>query len=197
MNQYNYFYKFLMAVACSLAVFSANAHGVSGGGLMNGLAHPVFGSDHLLAMVAVGILSVQIGGRAIWTVPSTFLVFMLVGGVLGMFDVPFPAVELGIALSVLILGIAIALARKLPTLVAMIFVGFFGAFHGYAHGAEMPTVVEPALYALGFLLSTAGLHIAGVFIGIISERISRGDVILRVIGVYIAAMGLYILFKLL
>ncbi len=188
--------KFLATLIGSLVFFNANAHGVSGGGLINGLAHPVFGPDHLLAMVAVGILSVQIGGKAVWTVPGTFLTFMLFGGILGMYDVPFPAVELGIALSVLILGVTIALARKVPTLIAMIFVGFFGMFHGYAHGAEMPTVVQPALYALGFILSTAGLHIAGVLIGVVSKYIPRGDIVLRVIGAWVAAVGVYILWGL-
>ncbi len=184
----------ILSVIFGLSVLSvANAHGVQGGGLINGLMHPVFGPDHLLAMVAVGILSVQIGGRAIWTVPSAFLIFMLFGGILGMNDVPFPAVETGIALSVVILGIAIALATKLPTLLAMAFVGIFGMFHGYAHGMEMPTVAEPALYATGFILSTAGLHIAGVFIGVISHKIPKGDIVLRVIGAFIAAVGVAIL----
>lgn len=177
-----------------LLVNTAHAHGVQGGGLINGLAHPVFGPDHLLAMVAVGILSVQIGDRAIWTVPSAFLVFMLIGGILGIKEIPFPAVETGIAASVLVLGLAIALAKKMPVILAMAFVGFFGLFHGYAHGMEMPSVAEPALYATGFIISTAGLHIAGVFIGLISHRIPSGDVVLRVIGAVIAAIGLYILF---
>ncbi len=186
--------KSLALAAGLFALTTANAHGVQGGGLINGLIHPVFGPDHLLAMVAVGILSVQIGGRAIWTVPSAFLTFMLVGGILGMNDVPFPAVELGIAASVLVLGIAIALVGKhMPSIVAMLFVGIFGMFHGYAHGMEMPSVAEPALYATGFILSTAGLHIAGVLIGFVSHRIPKGDIVLRVLGAIIAVVGLYIL----
>ncbi len=178
----------------ALLLTSANAHGVQGGGLINGLMHPVFGPDHLLAMVAVGILSVQMGGKSIWAVPCAFLTFMLVGGILGMKEVPFPAVETGIALSVLVLGIAIALAASIPNWVAMLFVGAFGTFHGYAHGMEMPTVAQPALYATGFILSTAGLHIAGVLIGFVSHRIPKGDIVLRMLGAFIAAVGLYILF---
>lgn len=179
-----------------LMVTSASAHGVQGGGLINGLMHPVFGPDHLLAMVAVGILSVQIGGKAIWSVPLAFVVCMLVGGVLGMKGVAFPSVETGIAASVFVLGAAIALPKKVPTLLIMALVGVFGVFHGYAHGAEMPSVAEPVLYATGFVLSTAGLHIAGVLIGVVAKRIARGDIALRVVGLFIAAVGLYILFGL-
>lgn len=176
-----------------LATNTVYAHGVQGGGLINGLMHPVFGPDHLLAMIAVGILSVQIGGRAIWTVPAAFLLLMLLGGILGIYNVPFPAVETGIAASVAVLGLAIALAAKLPVLLAMIFVGIFGLFHGYAHGMEMPSVAEPVLYAAGFIAATAGLHIAGVLIGFISHYIPRGDVVLRILGAVIAAIGFYFL----
>ncbi len=185
--------KSLAPIVSVFFIQTAYAHSVQGGGLVNGLMHPVFGPDHLLAMVAVGILSVQIGGKAIWTVPATFLIFMLIGGILGIEEIPFPAVETGIAASVLVLGATIALARKVPALLAMIFVGLFGAFHGYAHGMEMPTVAEPALYASGFIISTAGLHIAGVLIGLISHRIPYGNIILRIIGAWIAAIGVYIL----
>lgn len=173
---------------------SVYAHDVQGGGLIDGLMHPVFGPDHLLAMVAVGILSVQIGGKAIWTVPAAFLVFMLLGGIWGIYNMPFPAVETGIAASVAVLGLAIALARKLPVLLAMTFVGIFGLFHGYAHGMEMPLVAEPVLYATGFIIATAGLHISGVLIGFVSHSIPRGDVVLRVLGAVIAAIGFYFLF---
>lgn len=183
------FYKLFVTLSAMVIVPAVYAHSVQGGGLINGLAHPVFGPDHLLAMVAVGMLSVQIGGKAIWTVPTTFVVLMLIGGILGMSEVPFPAVETGIALSVVILGLTIALAQKIPTWVAMLFVGFFGAFHGYAHGMEMPSVAQPALYALGFVISTAGLHIAGVVIGFIAERIPYGMTILRLLGLVIAAIG--------
>ncbi len=186
--------KKIISILLGLSMLSvANAHGVQGGGLINGLAHPVFGPDHLLAMVAVGILSVQIGGKAIWTVPSAFLTFMLIGGILGMNKIPFPVVETGIAVSVVVLGIAIALDKGIPTLLAMAFVGLFGMFHGYAHGMEMPLVAQPALYATGFILSTAGLHIAGVFIGVISHKIPKGDMVLRVLGAFIAAVGVAIL----
>ncbi len=196
-NRLSTFSKMLSLVLGTLLLNSAYAHSVQGGGFINGLAHPVFGFDHLLAMVSVGILSVQIGGRAIWTVPCAFLAFMLAGGLLGIYKIPFPAVETGIATSVLALGLAIALAKRMPTIVAMLFVGIFGVFHGYAHGLEMPAVAEPALYATGFILSTASLHITGVVIGFISQKIPHGELVLRLLGGVIAIIGIYMLVNLL
>lgn len=145
----------------------AGAHGNAGGsGFVSGLNHPVFGFDHLLAMITVGLLSAQMGGRAIWTVPATFVSVMSVGGMLGMKGIGLPMVELWIAFSVLALGSALAAARKLPVSVAMGFVGFFALFHGHAHGTEMPRIAEPAMYALGFCAATAGLHILGAVTGV-------------------------------
>ena len=109
------------------SVFAHTAHGSLG--FSSGLTHPIFGLDHLLAMLSVGILSVQMGGRAIWTVPLTFLCFMLVGGILGMAGIPFFSVEVGIALSVLLLGFAIANDAKPPLFATMAGVGFFALFH--------------------------------------------------------------------
>lgn len=159
------------------------------GSFIAGLSHPVLGLDHFLAMVSVGILSAQIGGRAIWTVPCTFVAVMAVGGLLGWLDVGLTATEAGIAFSVLALGIVIAADRKLPLLAAMTAVAIFGMFHGYAHGAEMPDVAAPVRYAVGFLTGTALLHIAGVIIGDISQHYSLGKVLLRVAGGAIAGAG--------
>ena len=159
------------------------------GSFLAGLTHPVLGLDHFLAMVSVGILSAQIGGRAIWTVPATFVSVMAVGGVLGLVDIGLGPVELGIALSVLVLGIAIAAERKLPVALAMVAVGIFAIFHGYAHGSEMPRVAEPVRYAAGFLSGTAALHIMGLVIGDISQHYARGKLMLRVAGGAIAGVG--------
>lgn len=166
---------------------------VQAGGFISGLSHPVLGFDHLLAMISVGILSAQIGGRAIWSVPMTFVLVMLFGGVLGLQGIPFFSVELGIALSVFMLGIALAADKKLPTIFAMIFVGVFGIFHGHAHGTEMPHLAQPMLYVAGFIVSTIGIHIAGVFIGVFSKKINNGVQLLRYIGAGIAGIGFYIL----
>lgn len=171
----------------------AQAHGVQGGGLINGLMHPVFGVDHLLAMVAVGILSVQIGGKALWTVPAAFVLLMLVGGVLGMKNVAFLPVELGIAASVLALGIALAFDKNLPVIVAMVFVGGFALFHGYAHGQEMPEIASPALYVLGFTIAMVSLHIVGLLIGALAHKLNHGEALLRYTGAGIAGIGFSIL----
>lgn len=169
------------------------AHEGSGGGFVAGLTHPVLGFDHLLAMLSVGILSAQMGGRAIWKVPFTFVLVMLGGGILGINGIPIFSVELGIALSVLGLGVAIALEKKLSSLLAMVFVGFFAIFHGHAHGTEMPSLSKPLFYACGFVLGTAGIHIAGVLVGIIAERLKDGAQLLRYAGAGIAGVGFHLI----
>ena len=159
------------------------------GSFMAGLTHPVLGADHFLAMVSVGVVSAQIGGRAIWTVPSTFVTVMALGGVLGMNDVGLGGIEFGIAFSVLALGGAIAADKRLPVAVAMAAVAVFAVFHGYAHGGEMPQVAEPVRYAAGFLIGTAVLHVTGLLIGDISQHYERGKQSLRAAGVIIAVLG--------
>lgn len=179
-----------------LAPVSALAHEGSSlpyGSFIAGLAHPVLGVDHFLAMVSVGILSAQIGGRAIWTVPGTFVTVMALGGVLGWLNVGLTSTEFGIAFSVLTLGIAIAADRKMPILVAMGAVAIFAVFHGYAHGAEMPSVGNPVRYAMGFMTGTALLHIMGVLLGDISQHYARGKILLRVAGAAIAGAGTWFL----
>jgi len=164
----------------------------SGGGFMAGLNHPVLGFDHLLAMLSVGILSAQMGGRAIWTVPATFVAVMIVGGVLGMQGIRLMSVETGIALSVLALGIALAAEKKLPPLLAMLFVGVFALFHGHAHGTEMPYLAEPLFYAAGFVVGTAAIHIVGVLIGVAADRLRLGGQ-LRYLGAGIAGVGFHLM----
>lgn len=167
------------------------------GGFLSGLLHPVLGYDHLLAMLSVGILSAQIGGRAIWTVPATFVGVMAVGGALGLINLGELPVEFAIAFSLVLLGAVIAAERKLPILLAMVTVGFFAIFHGYAHGAEMPSTAEPVVFALGFLLGTAIIHIAGVVIGDISRRYQKGPAVLRVGGAAIVLIGVLFIFGIL
>ena len=135
------------------------------GSFLAGLTHPVLGLDHFLAMLSVGIISAQIGGRAIWTVPTTFVVVMGFGGLIGANFPGFTLVESGIAVSVIVLGTVIAIERKLPIVVAMVAVAFFATFHGYAHGIEIPDTSRPMVYAAGFLTGTALIHILGVFVG--------------------------------
>jgi len=183
----------LLAMLISLIPGIAYAHDGSVlpfGGFLSGLVHPVLGYDHLLAMLSVGILSAQIGGRAIWTVPATFVSVMALGGLLGFIDIGLSSTEIGIAASLVILGSIIAAERKLPIRLAMAGVGFFAVFHGYAHGSEMPQTAEPVAYAAGFLTGTALIHIAGVVIGDIARHYQRGPMVLRVGGVLIAITGI-------
>ncbi len=184
----------LLMLLSVLWITPASAHELhSSGGFLAGFNHPVLGFDHLLAMLSVGMLSTQLGGRAIWTVPLTFMGFMLVGGILGVSGINVPFVEVGIALSVLLLGIAIACDRQLPLLFAMAFVGVFAIFHGHAHGMEMPSLANPLLYALGFLSGTAVIHLGGVMLGLGMQRISGQHSVIRMSGVAIAAIGGYLL----
>jgi urease accessory protein len=166
--------------------FAHPGHGAASG-FGFGLLHPVTGLDHVLAMVAVGMLGVQIGGRAIWALPLTFMSIMLVGGVMALAG-PFalPAVELGILLSVVVLGGLIALGRPLPQALALGLVALFALFHGHAHGAEAPTTVTGLLYGLGFLAATGILHAGGI--GLALAMPGRRDA-LRYAGLGIVVLG--------
>lgn len=157
-----------------------------------GLGHPLSGVDHVLAMVAVGLWASQLGGRALWLVPLTFVLTMAVGGSLGFLGVPLPQVELGIAGSVLILGLLIAMARRLPLAASMALVGVFALFHGHAHGAEMAAESSAVWYSLGFMLATAALHGIGIGIGLAAARDMPAQW-LRVGGAAIAAGGVMLL----
>jgi urease accessory protein len=185
------FFAFLLFAASVVLqpAFSHDGTTLPYGSFLSGLTHPVLGLDHFLAMVSVGILSAQMGGRAIWTVPATFVLIMAVGGLLGWIDVGLSAIEVGIAFSVLALGTAIALDKKLPVVAVMSAVGVFAIFHGYAHGAEMPAAAKATTYAVGFMTGTALLHIMGVIIGDISQQYERGKLLLRGAGVLIAGTG--------
>jgi len=173
----------------------AYAHeGDPAGGFITGLLHPVLGFDHLLAMISVGILSSQMGGKAIWTVPATFVVMMLVGGLIGLQEIELPMVEIAIGFSVLCLGLAIAAYKKSPVFLTMVFVGFFAIFHGHAHGTEIPYIADAMFYTLGFITGTAGIHVAGILVAWLTSRFSSGKSLLRYMGAGIAGVGFAILF---
>ena len=158
--------------ASSGAAFAHPGHG-DAAGFTHGFLHPLGGLDHVLAMVAVGLFAAHLGGRALWAVPAAFVAAMALGGTLGMAGAALPFVETGIAVSVIVLGVAVALRVSVPTLVAMGLVGFFAVFHGYAHGAEMPADGSGASYAAGFLAATALLHAAGIALGIAVARLGE------------------------
>jgi urease accessory protein len=121
----------------------------------------VLGFDHLLAMVAVGLWGAVLGRPLIAALPVIFPAFMVVGGLLGIAGAPMAPVEIGIALSVLLLGAAIAARFVAPVWLACLLVGVFGLFHGYAHGQELPVSADPTAYGLGFVLATGALHGGG------------------------------------
>ena len=173
------------------------AHTSAGGGALGGFLHPLKGLDHLLAMLTVGLISAQMGGRSIWTIPTTFVGVMALGGLIGLLGIGIPLVEYGIAASVIVLGIALLSKATLPEWVAMIAVGIFAVFHGHAHGAELPavsSVVIAIAYVVGFLVATAGLHVIGALIGYIMLRNERSALLLRGSGLLIAIAGVFILF---
>ena len=168
------------------------AHGAQDGeGFTSGLLHPVFGFDHLLAMIGVGIVSAQLGGKSLWGVPLAFVAAMTAGGALGLLDVPLPLRELGIALSVVFVGLAITVVSR-STAPAWTLAGvmFFGLCHGHAHGVEMPRSASPVFYVLGFLTSTTLLHVAGLLAGELALRGDRSWKVLRVGGATAALVGL-------
>jgi urease accessory protein len=157
--------KFLSAIlAVILTPVIAFAHTGAGkaSGLAYGFMHPMAGADHVLAMVTVGFLAYVLGGRALWLVPAAFAGMMALGGILGMAGMTVPFVEQGIGLSIIVIGMAAALGRKMPVSAAMALVGAFAVFHGHAHGSEMPEGSSGLAYAAGFLLATTLLHIAGI-----------------------------------
>jgi urease accessory protein len=184
-----------LATLAALLALPAAAHAHVGVGSTHGFAHgfehPLFGLDHLLAMIAVGLWAAQVGGRALWAVPTTFVGVMALGGALGMMGVPVPFIEPGIAASVLILGLLIAFAVRMPLAAAVPLVGLFAIFHGHAHGAEMPENASGAAYAVGFMLATAALHGVGIGLGMAIQRFTAAPVI-RFAGAAIAVAGVYV-----
>ena len=178
----------LLAYVTILPVAEAHTFGSQGAGLMAGLTHPFVGLDHLLAMFAVGIWAGQLGGRAVWLIPLTFVSVMAVAATLASFGLLLPLMEPAIACSVLVLGLLIAGSVRLPTSVGVLLVSLFAVFHGYAHGLELPQAASPILYGAGFVLATALLH--GIGIGF-ARNSSQHKMLQRIAGYsLIAASGL-------
>lgn len=159
-------------------------------GFFYGFLHPVQGFDHLLAMICVGIISAQLGGKAIWQVPTAFVAMLALGGVLGIMGIALPFVEWVIALSVVTLGMAIVAEKRLPMLATMMLIGIFALFHGHAHGEEIPTLAQPLHYTIGFLCASTLMHILGVLIGDMMTRDRQRALILRLSGVGVLTAGI-------
>ena len=181
----------LITLCCSPA-FAHPGHGLHNT-VMQGFLHPSTGIDHILAMISVGVLAFAIGGRGIWTIPLGFLAMMTAGAVVGATGIQVPEVEQGIAASVLVLGIVIALAVRLPLPFAIVLTGVFAVFHGLAHGMEGPAGHLPLFYFSGFLLATALLHGAGIGLGAVSSVLPRPDLMQRGAGVAVGLAGLLML----
>ena len=187
----------LAVLALCLAPTAAVAHvGVgSTSGFVHGFMHPLSGLDHQLAMILVGLFAYQLGGRALWLVPLTFVSVMALCGFLGVMGLPIPFVEVGIALSVVVLGAIGAMGVRAPLAVAMGAVGFFAIFHGHAHGSEMPLDASGLEYGVGFMLATAVLHAVGIGIGFQIGMSSKtfGNNVYRVAGGLASMAGVALL----
>lgn len=163
-------------------------------GFITGFRHPISGFDHVLAMVAVGLWGAQLGAPAIWMLPVAFPLVMAVGGMLGLMGVPIPGIEIGIAMSAILLGAAVMFELKPPLTIAALLVGFFAIFHGHAHGAELPPGQSAMLYSIGFVIATGCLHAVGIGIGTV-HRWSWGQKALRVAGGLVTVGGIFFMYR--
>jgi urease accessory protein len=161
------------------------------GSFMAGFSHPLFGADHILAMVAVGIWAAQIGGRALWVVPSAFVGTMAIGFMMALGGIDLPFVEPAILASVIALGLLVAMAARFPVSAAAAVVGIFALFHGHAHGGELGSA-GALQFGVGFVIATALLHVAGIAAGLGVSRL--GAVASRIIGALTALAGLTLAF---
>ncbi len=183
--------KLLLPLAALLIMPTlAHAHGGVGeaSGFLRGAGHPLGGLDHICAMIAVGLWAAQMGGRSIWAVPLAFVSVMALGGAIGMMGINLPFIEQGIILSVIMLGVFIAAAIRLPLAASIIIVGLFAICHGHAHGVEMPGTVSGFAYGAGFVLATAFLHACGIGLGIGIQKLTTARVV-RFAGAAVALCG--------
>jgi urease accessory protein len=176
-----------------LLVFLASpaiAHEGAGvvGGFASGFSHPLFGWDHIAAMVAVGLWGAFLGAPAIWVLPVVFPMVMALGGALGIIGVPLPGVEIGIALSAIVLGLMVAFKVRPSIWIAALIVGVFAIFHGHAHGTELPAAADGVAYAGGFVVATGLLHLSGITFGVLTKW-RAGQVAVCALGAAIAVAG--------
>jgi urease accessory protein len=162
------------------------------GGFLDGMLHPVTGLDHLVAMVAVGLWGAQLGVPAIWLLPVTFPLVMAIGAFLGVIGVPLPGVEIGVAVSGVVLGIMVAFSLRPPLWAAAVLVAAFAVFHGHTHGTALPLSGVPLAYGAGFVIATGLLHVCGIIIGILNHW-TMGARVVRAGGAVVAVTGLVFL----
>ncbi|UVK51771.1 HupE/UreJ family protein [Mesorhizobium sp. AR02] len=181
-------------LAFAVVTTTAQAHIIQSGsaGFGSGFEHPLTGLDHFLAMFAVGLWGAQMGGRSIWTLPVAFPLIMVLGGVAGIAGIPLPGVEIGIALSMIALGLAVACAWHPAEWIALLLIAVFAICHGHAHGAELPNAADPADYAIGFVIATGLIHLFGIGVGLVLGK-PFGGRLSQVLGGLIAVGGVYFL----
>jgi urease accessory protein len=189
--------RFAAAILLTLLAAPAFAHVGEGlaGGFVGGFEHPLFGPDHVVAMVAVGLWGAFLGAPAIWLLPVVFPLVMAFGGALGILGVPVPGIETGIAVSAIVLGLMVALAARPPLWIAAVLVGAFAIFHGHAHGVELPPGADAVAYSLGFVVATGMLHLCGIAFGLLT-RWPAGRIAVRAAGGAIALAGAVFLSRL-
>lgn len=180
----------LLAIALAMSAGPALAHSEKGVAIdfWGGFTHPIFGPDHVIAMVAVGLWGAFLGDPAIWLLPVVFPLVMAAGGALGVIGMPLPGAETGIALSAIMLGGMVAFAAKPPLWVAAVIVGAFAIFHGHAHGAELPIGADAFAFSMGFVMATGMLHLGGIAFGGLSYW-PAGRIAVRAAGGVICLLG--------
>ena len=164
------------------------------GGFLTGMQHPVSGFDHVLAMVAVGLWGAQLGAPGLWLLPVAFPMMMAFGGMFGLIGLPLPGVEVGIAVSAIVLGILVSLEARPALGICLAIVAFFAIFHGHAHGTELPPGQSGLVYSMGFVIATGCLHGVGILIGLV-HRWDAGRIMLRGAGAVVFVSGLFFLWN--
>ena len=188
--------KWMLLALMFVLVARLEAHVQSGqaAGFFTGLKHPISGLDHVLAMIAVGLWGAQLGSPAVWMLPVAFPMMMAFGGFIGLVGLPLPGVEIGIALSAVLLGTVVARESRPSLAVAVLLVAFFAIFHGHAHGTELPTGQSGLTYSIGFVIATGCLHGVGIAIGLI-HKWPAGKRALRAAGAIVALAGVAFLWR--
>jgi urease accessory protein len=186
----------LLPLAFAAVTSPALAHSENGVAIdfVGGFTHPIFGPDHVIAMVAVGLWGAFLGAPAIWLLPVVFPLVMAVAGALGVIGMPLPGVEIGIAVSAIMLGSMVAFAAKPPLWIAAVLVAAFAIFHGHAHGAELPVGADAVAFSMGFVVATGMLHLGGITFGALSHW-PAGRIAVRAAGGVIALIGVAYLVK--
>jgi urease accessory protein len=188
----------VLAIVSTFIPTAAFAHnGEHTSGLMFGLQHPISGLDHILAMIAVGLIAFMVGGKSKILLPIMFVISMIVGSALGASGLDFPFIEQGIIVSDFVLGAVLLLAIRLPNVINYSMISIFALFHGFAHGVEVPKDSNGLTYGAGFVIATIGLHILGLTTGYIAQNydIKTQKLMYRMSGALVIIASTWILYK--